>query len=235
MSNKAIYILGISIFLGLSSLGYFLVQGVEKYKKYDRVVTVKGLSQKEYKANIVSWPIKFVVSKNDLSKLHKKLDENTNEIIKFLKEKGIEEEEISIYAPSITDKFARNYGNNNIKYRYFATQRVTVYSKNVDKVRDTISSFKELSKKNIIFDVNSFDTKIQYYFTRLNDIKPKMIEEATKKAREVALKFAEDSNSKLGKIKSARQGQFSIGNRDRNTPYIKKVRVVSTVKYYLND
>ena len=148
MSNKAIYILGISIFLGLSSLGYFLVQGVEKYKKYDRVVTVKGLSQKEYNANIVSWPIKFVVSKNDLSKLHKKLDENTDEIIKFLKAKGIKEEEISIYAPSITDKFARNYGNNNVKYRYYATQRVTVYSKNVDKVRKTISSFKELSKKN---------------------------------------------------------------------------------------
>jgi len=72
-------------------------------------------------------------------------------------------------------------------------------------------------------------------FTTLNDIKPAMVQEATEKAREVANKFAKDSNSTLGKIKTARQGQFSITNRDSNTPHIKKVRVVTSVEYYLSD
>jgi hypothetical protein len=62
-----------------------------------------------------------------------------------------------------------------------------------------------------------------------------MVEEATRKAREVAQKFAADSDSRLGKIRRASQGQFSISDRDKNTPYIKKVRVVSTVEYYLSD
>jgi hypothetical protein len=81
---------------------------------------------------------------------------------------------------------------------------------------------------NIVYNVS-------YEFTGLNDIKPEMIEEATKNAREVAEKFATDSNSKLGKIRNASQGQFSISDRDANTPYIKKVRVVTTVNYYLKN
>jgi hypothetical protein len=72
-------------------------------------------------------------------------------------------------------------------------------------------------------------------FTRLNEIKPEMIEEATRQAREVAEKFAEDSQSALGKIRQASQGQFTINDRDKNNPHIKTVRVVSTVEYYLSD
>jgi hypothetical protein len=62
-----------------------------------------------------------------------------------------------------------------------------------------------------------------------------MIQQATEKAREVAQKFASDSNSTLGKIKSARQGQFTISDRDSNSPHIKRVRVVSSLEYYLVD
>ncbi len=92
-----------------------------------------------------------------------------------------------------------------------------------------------MTKEGIVFKIDDYDTRIEYIFTKLNEVKPLMIEESTKKAREVALKFAKDSSSKLGKIKKARQGQFSITNRDKNTPYIKTVRVVSTVEYYLSD
>ena len=80
-----------------------------------------------------------------------------------------------------------------------------------------------------------WEYKTEYSFTKLNDIKPEMIEEATKNAREAAEKFAQDSDSKLGKIKKASQGQFSISDRDSNTPYIKSVRVVSSIDYFLND
>lgn len=93
----------------------------------------------------------------------------------------------------------------------------------------------DLGKKGIVIAAQNYDSRTEYIFTGLNNIKPEMVEEATILAREVAEKFAKDSNSKLGKIKKARQGQFSIQNRDSNTPYIKKVRVVSTLEYYLSD
>lgn len=92
-----------------------------------------------------------------------------------------------------------------------------------------------LGKKGIAFTGHSYQNSTEYLFTRLNEIKPIMVEEATTKAREVAEKFAKDSNSKLGKIKKAAQGQFSINNRDKNNPHIKKIRVVSTLEYYLSD
>ena len=93
----------------------------------------------------------------------------------------------------------------------------------------------DLGKRGIVLTGMGYQTAMEYLFTRLNEVKPSMVEEATMKAREVAEKFAIDSKSKLGKIKSARQGQFSISNRDKNNPHIKKVKVVSTVEYYLSD
>ena len=98
-----------------------------------------------------------------------------------------------------------------------------------------MSNLSQLGKQGIVFTGGNHQSQTEYVFTRLNEIKPEMIEEATTKAREVALKFAEDSNSKLGKIKRASQGQFSINARDKNNPHIKRVRVVSTVEYYLSD
>ena len=93
----------------------------------------------------------------------------------------------------------------------------------------------ELVKEGIAISGQDYKNKTEFLFTDLNKIKPAMIEEATKNAREVARKFAKDSGSRLGKIKNASQGQFSINDRDTSTQYIKKVRVVSTIKYYLSD
>ena len=98
-----------------------------------------------------------------------------------------------------------------------------------------MNSLSKLGKKGIVFTGSNYQNQTEYIFTRLNEVKPEMIEEATRKAREVAEKFAADSQSRLGKIKKAYQGQFSISPRDKNNPHIKKVRVVSTVEYYLSD
>ena len=76
---------------------------------------------------------------------------------------------------------------------------------------------------------------IEYIFTGLNDLKPSMIEEATKNAREVAEKFARDSDASVGKIRTARQGLFTINDRDENTPQIKTVRVVTTIDFQSED
>jgi uncharacterized protein len=235
-NKQTAFILGLFIFLGLASLGYLLGGSVVKFKEYDRTVTVKGLSEREFGADIVIWPIQFTAAGNDLAKLYASIDDSTSQLNQFLEAKGIDKQDISFSSPAITDKSAQQYGNQpGAEFRYTAIQTVTVYSKNIDSVRKVMGELSELGKHGIVFTGGNYESKTEYLFTRLNEVKPEMIEEATRKAREVAEKFASDSKSTLGKIKSASQGQFSISARDKNNPHIKKVRVVSTVEYYLSD
>ena len=167
--------------------------------------------------------------------MYASIEKDTNEIIGFLKDNGFEKQEITVSPPGIIDKLSQGYEKSKIEFRYTATQTITVYSKKIENVRATMNKLAALGKKGIAFTGHSYQNSTEYLFTRLNEIKPIMVEEATTKAREVAEKFAKDSNSKLGKIKKARQGQFSINNRDKNNPHIKKIRVVSTLEYYLSD
>ncbi len=235
-SKTSAFILGVFIFIGLSTLGYLLGKAAIEYKQYDRSVTVKGLSEREYDADIVIWPIQFTATGNDLETLYNSIEKNTSRIKAFLGNNGVSTEEVTFASPAITDKSAHQYGNNaKPEFRYTAFQTVTVYTKNIKTVRSVMSSLSELGKQGIVFTGGNYQSQTEYIFTRLNEVKPEMIEEATRKAREVAGKFASDSQSKLGKIKSASQGQFSISARDKNNPHIKKVRVVSTVEYYLSD
>ncbi len=229
-------LLGGFIFLGLASLGYLLGNAAIKFKEYERSVTVKGLSEHEYDADIVIWPIQFTAASNDLEHLYSSMEGSTALIREFLAQSGIKPEEITLSSPAITDKSAQQYSNTQkAEYRYTAMQTVTVYSTNIKAVRSVMGSLSELGKQGIVFTGGNYESQTEYIFTRLNEIKPAMIEEATRKAREVAEKFALDSQSTLGKIKRASQGQFSISDRDKNNPHIKKVRVVSTVEYYLSD
>lgn len=229
-------VLGLAIFLGLAALGYQLAGGIVKFKEFERSVSVKGLSEKELPADIALWPIQFTDAGNDITQLYADLEEDTQKIVSFLKANGFGDSEITVSPPAITDKLAQQYGDTSkIGLRYSATQDITVYTEKIDEVRATMKRLAELGKTGIVFTGGNYDNRTEFIFTRLNDIKPEMIEEATRKAREVAEKFAQDSNSRLGKIKQASQGQFSITDRDRNTPYIKKIRVVSTVEYYLAD
>lgn len=232
----AALILGAFIFTGLAALGYLLGDAAIRFKEYDRSVTVKGLAEREYPADLVIWPIQFSVASNDLEQLYERVDMDSAKIADFLQKKGIAREEITRSAPDISDRSAQRYGDGGqAEFRYIAQQTLTVYSAHIDQVRALMSDMTALGKQGIVFGSGDYETKPEYLFTRLNEVKPEMIEEATRKAREVALKFAEDSDSKLGKIRQASQGQFSIGERDKNNPHIKQVRVVSTVDYYLSD
>ena len=230
------FILGAFIFLGLAVLGHLLGSAAIKFKEYERTVTVKGLSEREYEADIVLWPIQFTAAGNDLAQLYISIESSTSQIKDFLESNGISGSEISFSSPAITDKSAQQYGDNaNARFRYTALQNVTVYSSDVQSVRAVMGRLSELGKKGIVFTGSNYDSRTEYIFARLNEVKPEMIEEATTKAREVAQKFAADSQSRLGKIKRASQGQFSINPRDKNNPHIKRIRVVSTVEYYLSD
>jgi hypothetical protein len=130
---------------------------------------------------------------------------------------------------------AERYNVNTPTYRYNITSVVTVMSNKIQLVRELMSEQGDLLNQGIAVSGQDYQYQVQFLFTKLNDIKPSMIEEATKNARAAAEKFAKDSESKLGKIQSADQGQFSINDRDANTPYVKNVRVVSTINYYLKD
>ncbi|WP_428353094.1 SIMPL domain-containing protein [Methyloprofundus sp.] len=234
-SKFSAFILGAFIFLGLATVGYQLGNAAIQYKEYERTVTAKGLSEREYPADIVIWPIQFTESSNDLTQLYSSIEASNSKIKNFLEKNKIRSDEISISAPQITDKSAQQYGNAKAEFRYTAQQTVTVYSENIQIVQDVMRLLPELGKTGIAFTGNNYQSQTDYIFTRLNEVKPEMIEEATCNAREVAEKFAADSDSKLGKIRRATQGQFSISARDKNSPSIKKIRVVSTVEYYLSD
>ena len=236
MQTKSSLILGTSLIAGLTLLGYILGNSIIHVKELERTVTVKGLAEREVNADMVLWPIQYLYAENDLPALYAKLEQDTLKVSEFLKKEGFEVSEMSISAPSVVDKMAQDYGSGEqIKYRYSATQTFTLYTQKVDLARKTMTAIAALGKTGITFRSESYENKTEFIYTKLNDLKPYMIEEVTKNARLSALKFSEDSQSKLGKIKTASQGQFSIDSRDTYTPYIKKVRVVSTIEYYLND
>lgn len=223
------------IAIGLLLLGVFIERGISSFANKDRSVNVKGLAEMEVEADKVTWPLVYKSIGNDLIGLYEQINKSNKTITQFLKGKGIEEKEISIDAPEIIDMKAERYNNQESSYRYNVTSVITVTSDKVNLIRELISSQGELLKQGVAITSGDYRYSVQYEYTGLNKIKPQMIEEATKNARQAAEKFAEDSDSKLGKIRNAYQGQFSITDRDANTPYIKKVRVVTTIDYSLED
>jgi hypothetical protein len=220
---------------GLFLMGLFLKNGLDGFSNKDRVVNVKGLAEMEVMANKVTWPLMYKEIGNDLTSLYNKINNTNKTIIDFLKENGIDDNEISINAPEIIDLNADRYNTNNSPYRYNVTEIITVTSSKVHLVRKIIGEQSELLKQGIAITGGDYMYRVNYEYTDLNSIKPSMIEEATKNARAAGEKFASDSDSKIGKIKRASQGQFSITDRDEFTPYIKKIRVVTTIDYYLED
>ena len=223
------------IAIGLCLLGLSINSAIKAFVNKERVVSVKGLAEIEVEANKVTWPIAFKEVGNDVQQLYRSINEKSKVVVAFLKENGIADSEISVNPAEVVDMDAERYSNNNNQYRYISTSVITVTSTNVKLVRKLISEQTALLQKGVVVTGSDYRYNVNYEFTGLNDIKPGMIEEATKNARAAAEKFAKDSDSKLGKIKRANQGQFSIYDRDINTPYIKTVRVVTSIDYYLNN
>ncbi len=180
----------------------------------------------------------YKVAGNNLSELYNTIESSNAKIVDFLKTNGISEEEITITPAQVIDMDAERYVSQGVRYRYNITSILTVSTDKVDQVVKLMAQQGDLLKQGIAINNDGdyrYQTQFLYTSTSLNQIKPTMIEEATQNARIAAEKFARDSDSKLGKIKRANQGQFSISDRDANTPYIKTVRVVTSIDYYLKD
>ena len=219
------------IALGIVCLGWFIKAGIDTFTEKDRKVTVKGLAEREVPADKVTWSIGTKVTGNDLPQLYESISYQTQKIKNFLLKYGLPEKEITVNPPSITDLEAREWGDNRRDFRYIVNTTITVATNKVEEVNKAISKQAELLKQGVALGENY----PQYEYASFQQMKPEMMAEAIKNAQKTADQFAEASNSTLGKILTADQGQFSIDNRDENTPYIKKLRVVTTVTYSLKN
>lgn len=224
-------IIGVAIVI----LGFALKGGIDNFSNRERVVTVRGLCEKEVSANKVTWPIVTKEVGNDLVALYTKIESTNKAITAFLTAGGLQADEFEVNPPQVYDYAAERYGNQDVRYRYQVTNVVVVTSDKVDLVRSLIEKQTDLLRHGIAVVAGDYNYQTTYEYTDLNSIKPEMIADATAKAREAAVTFANDSHSKLGKIKTAQQGQFSINDRDQYTPNIKTVRVVTYITYYLQD
>ena len=217
--------------------GFFIGNMHKTGKRYDRFVQVKGLSEREVHADLSVWPINITLTANDLNSLKLNIEEQNDEVYDFFIAQGFNKDELTKGSTNIIDIRADIYNSNSLnnEFRYLAKSEFTVRTNDINKLQKALSESLKLMSKGILLGSKNTWRPIEYIFTGLNDLKPSMIEEATKNAREVAEKFARDSDSQVGEIRIARQGLFSISDRDENTPQIKIIRVVSTIDFQLKE
>ena len=219
------------IAVGIALMGLFIKAGIDNFANKDRKVTVKGLAEREVPADKVTWSIGTKVTGNDLPLLYENINIQTDKIRRFLRQNGLDEKEITVNPPSISDLEAREWGDNQKNFRYIVTTTITVATNKVKEVNAAIFKQAELLKQGVAIENSSPD----YEYASFQKMKPEMMAEAIKNAQKTAEQFAEASNCDLGSIQTAGQGQFEIEDRDQNTPYIKKLRVVTTITYSLDD
>lgn len=227
-------IAGLFVAIGVAAGGWFIGDGLLKARSADRYVTVKGLAQREVKADLVIWPLRYAVTADDLVGLQRLSDDSARKVRAFL-EQRFAGDEISVSAPQIQDRNAQGMmdrGGN--LQRYVAEVVVTLRSNKIDEVRKANELLGELVKEGVAL-VQNYESRTQYSYTGLDQVKPEMIAVATRDARQAAEQFAKDSGSKVGSIRNAQQGYFSIDDRDAFSPEIKQIRVVTTVQFFLED
>ncbi len=222
--------------LGIVSSSYILRNSIENYRNFGRFVEVKGLDEKIVKANVANWELNFTVVGDDLKKLYPQISFAQNKIIEFLKENGFTEEEIEKQSISINDAKANAYSTERPSARFTANSGINLKTNKVDKVNTVVQKTGAVIESGIVLNTNH----VKYLFTDLNTIKPDMLARATENAREAANTFAKNSNSHVGSIKKATQGLFTISpassenNEYDNGSILKKVRVVTTVEFFIN-
>ena len=223
---------------GLTAGGFF--PGYYYYKTHadSRTVLVKGLAEQDVKADLAIWSLKVVVNGNNLQEVQQKIEAQVKQIYAFLQKQGFASDEISSGALETNDLMANPYRDNTAATtsRFILNQTITVRTGNVDTVAAALSETNALVAQNIVLE----NQTAAYFFTKLNEVKPQMLKAATENARQAALEFAHNSGSQVGKIKNANQGVFSIQPRDDPNAYEpsqinKKVRVVATIDYFLED
>ncbi len=215
--------------IGVAVAGWFIYCGIHQMASKDRAVVVKGLSTRDVRADYVVWPLDFGVRGNDISSLYADLAVIEKSARAFFMDKGFKESEITRGNVSIDDNWS-GYYERKPEFRYSMRTSLIISTADVERVIANLGCQSELLKKGVI--LQSYDWNTDFQYNGLTELKPEMIQEATQNARAVAQKFAEDAQCRLGSIKEASQGQFTVEN-DQYQPWIKHVRVVTTVSYFL--
>lgn len=215
--------------LGIALSGLFIYMGIHQFTYRDRAVTVKGLSTRDVQADYVVWPLKFSVSGNDLTSLSAELNRVEQTARTFFVNKGFNNEELTLSNIEVENNWA-GYYEHRPEFHYTVSRSLIISTADVDRVIANQGCQAELLNQGVI--LQSYDWNTDYQYRGLSELKPEMIEEATKNARAVAQKFADDAQCRLGSIRNASQGQFSV-EADNNQPWLMHVRVVTTVDYYL--
>ena len=237
--------LGLFIALGLIIGGWILGSQIKATRLSDRYVTVKGLVERKVKSDLAIWPLTYKEAGEDLATLYAKTEADKKTVLDFLTGQGIQESEVELGVVRVVDTQAQEYGGGSrAPHRYIVEQRITVRTARVDQVAAAAQKTMLLLQKGIALSGDP-GQGLTYKFTGLNSIKPDMITEATRNARAAADRFASDSGSKVGSIRQANQGVFSIlpedqggdagepGYSNGDSSIMKTVRVVTSVDYYL--
>jgi hypothetical protein len=235
----------IVIAVGVTLAGVFVGSGFARGRAADRFVTVKGVSEREVRADLAIWPVRVVAADNDLARAHAALQGSIQRILAFLARQGIDTNQTQLQDFSVSDAFTNQYaGKERVGTRYVIRQTIVVRSTKPDVVMTASQRVAELVSAGVVLssgDEYRGGGGPTFVFTGLNALKPAMIAEATARAREAAQQFARDSRSDLGGIRMASQGVFEILPRDEapgiaeQSQIVKRLRVVSTVEYFLKD
>lgn len=227
---------------GIAIAGWFVGHGFFQGRVADRFVTVKGVSEREVKANVALWPLRFVSTDDDLSLAQAKIRQSHEQILFFLKNHGIDPAAAEVQRLEVTDRLADPYRTGPMQSRYIIAQTLMIRSKDPEAIAKASQAVGELVDAEVVLSSRGGPySGPTFLFTGLSELKPDMIAEATAKARRAAEQFAKDSGSRIGRIRRANQGVFVIKPRDRAPGIIegsqlyKTVRVVSTIEYYLKD
>lgn len=220
--------------VGIAVSGISIAYSIKYFRNFDRFVEVKGLAEKNVRANQASWQIGFTASGNNLKDIYSSVDKEQQVVTDFLIKQGFASSEIVKQPISVIDNYANSYGSSNAKLsQYNANAGINVNSSNIDKIANSVQLTNQLVEAGVIINNNN----VVYLFTNLNQIKAGMLNEALSNAKIAADEFAKKSGSSLGKIKSASQGLFTITAEDNtandNGSINKKVRVVTTVQFFL--
>lgn len=219
---------------GLAMCGFFVGEGISGKNNPLRVISVKGLSEREVPASIATWNVSYATSGDNLDTINKQLAADTQEVVAFLKSAGFDEKDMAVQPPDLTDNRTVKRDKDDAAApppeRYSASQSVLLRTSKVDLIKPALAAASGLMTKGVHLSGGSAPN---YIYNQVNEIKPAMIQEATKNARIAADQFAHDSQTALGKLRNASQGWFQIDNRDDATPERKVVRVVVDVQYEL--
>ena len=229
----SLFISALLLSVGFATAGYFIGEGISGRHGGRRLISVKGLSEKEVPASIAIWNVNYSATGNQLDEINKKLGDSTKAVLAFLKQAGFDEKEMAVQPPSLHDTSmdAREKDTPPPPERYSAHQSVLLRTSKVDAVKPALASASNLMISGVLLSGGS---QPDYIFNQINEIKPGMIQEATKNARVAAEQFSRDSQTTLGKLHNASQGWFQVENRDQATPERKIVRVVVDVQYEVN-